>query len=164
MRSRSAISFSTSPFPSDPSPKKNVDIVKEYMRLAYSPTENKGRQTVEHCHSDAYFIAPTTFPTCKSPQDYAESHSKVMAAVSDLHIDCYDVIFAKGGQVCLRYSASGSHCGEAHNGIEASGKKAAWHAAAIFEVEDGKIKGWSKEWDKLHMWKQLGWMRGDEYA
>ena len=86
-----------------------------------------------------------------------------MASVSDLHIDSYDVIFAKGGHVCLRYSASGSHCGEPHNGIEASGKKAAWHAAAIFEVEGGKIKGWVKEWDKLHMWKQFGWMKGDEY-
>ncbi|KAF1946722.1 NTF2-like protein [Clathrospora elynae] len=144
---------------------KNVDVVKEYMRLAYSPTENKGRKTVEHlCHSDAYFIAPTTFPDCKSPQDYADSHSKVMAAVSDLKMDSYDVIFAKGGHVCLRYTASGSHCGEPHNGIKATGNNAAWHAGAIFEVEGGKIKGWIKEWDKLHMWTQLGWMKGGEYA
>lgn len=68
------------------------------MRLAYSPKENRGRSTVEHlCHSDAYFIAPTTFPGCNSPQDYADSHSQVMASVSDLHIDSYDVVFAKGG-------------------------------------------------------------------
>ncbi|KAF2630121.1 hypothetical protein BU25DRAFT_419748 [Macroventuria anomochaeta] len=87
-----------------------------------------------------------------------------MACVSDLHIDSYDVIFANGGHVCLRYSASGSHDGEPHNGMKATGNKAAWHAAAIFEVEDGKIKGWTKEWDKLHMWKQLGWMEGDEHA
>jgi hypothetical protein len=53
---------------------KNVDIVKEYMRLAYSPKENKGRKTVEHlCHSDAYFIAPTTFPDCHSPQGPSRS-------------------------------------------------------------------------------------------
>jgi hypothetical protein len=26
-------------------------------------------------------------------------------------------------------------------------------AAAIFEVEDGKIKSFTKDWDKLHMWK-----------
>jgi hypothetical protein len=134
------------------------------MRLAYSPSENKGAETVQSvlftipssmssptypptrhlCHSDAYFIAPSTFPGVKSPQEYAESHSNVMASVSDLHI--------------------GSHCGESHNGIEASGNKASWHAAAIFEVEGGKIKGWTKEWDKLDMWKQLGWMRGDEYV
>jgi hypothetical protein len=154
------------------------------MRLAYSPSENKGAETVQSvlftipssmssptypptrhlCHSDAYFIAPSTFPGVKSPQEYAESHSNVMASVSDLHIDSYDQIFAKDGHVCLRYSASGSHCGESHNGIEASGNKASWHAAAIFEVEGGKIKGWTKEWDKLDMWKQLGWMRGDEYV
>ncbi|KAI4624146.1 uncharacterized protein J4E87_005645 [Alternaria ethzedia] len=143
---------------------KKYPPVKQSTPQTEEEQENKGAETVTHlCHENAYFIAPTTFPGVNSPQEYAESHSKVMAAVSDLHIDSYDVIFAKGGHVCLRYSASGSHCGEAHNGIKASGNKAAWHAAAIFEVEDGKIKGWIKEWDKLHMWKQLGWMKGDEY-
>jgi len=34
-----------------------------------------------------------------------------------------------------------------HNGIEASGRKANWTAAAIFEVEDGKVKSFTKEWD-----------------
>ena len=87
-----------------------------------------------------------------------------MAAVSDLHIIAYDIIFAKDGHVLLRYSAEGSHTGEPHNGIEATGRNAQWSASAIFEVEGGKIKGWIKEWDKLNMWKQLGWMRGDEYA
>jgi hypothetical protein len=48
---------------------KSVDVVKEYMRLAYSLQENKGRTTVEHlCHPDAYFIAPIIFPDCHSPQ------------------------------------------------------------------------------------------------
>lgn len=135
------------------------------MYLAYSPTMNKGRDTVAHlCHPDATFTAPTTFPTCHSPQDYAESHAHVMSAVSDLHIKSYDIVFAKNGLVLLRYSAEGSHCGKAHNGIEPTGKKAQWSASAIFEVEGGKIKSWTKEWDKLNMWKQLGWMKGDEYA
>ncbi len=133
------------------------------MRLVYSSKENKGRSTVQHlCHDNAYFIAPTTIPDCKSPQDYAESRSKVMACVSDIHIDSYNLIFARGGLVYLRYSASGSHNGEPHNGIEPSGNKAAWHAEAMFEVQDGKIKGWVKEWDKLGIWKQLGWMKGDD--
>lgn len=136
-----------------------MDVAKEYMRLAYSPKESKGRETVEHlCHKDAYFIAPQTFPDCHSPQDYADSHAKVMACVADLSIDSYDLAFAKDNFVMLRYSASGSHCGEPHNGIKATGNKAAWHAAAIFEIEGGKIKGWIKEWDKLNMFKQLGWM------
>lgn len=66
--------------------------------------------------------------------------------------------------VLLRYSPGGSHCGAAHSGIEASGRKEDWTATAIFELEDGKIKGWTKERDKLNMWKQLGWMNGDEYV
>ena len=116
------------------------------------------------CTSDSTFTAPTTFPACKTPLDYADSHAHVMASIADLHITSYDYIFAKNDLVLLRYSAEGSHCGEPHNGIEASGRKASWTAAAIFELEGGKIKGWTKEWDKLNMWKQLGWMKGDEYV
>ncbi|KAG6989010.1 hypothetical protein G7Y79_00066g095280 [Physcia stellaris] len=144
---------------------KNIATVKEYMSLAYSPKENKGRSTVAHlCTPDSTFTAPTTFPSCKTPLDYADSHAHVMASIADLHITSYDSIFAKNNLVLLRYSAEGSHCGEPHNGIEASGRKASWTAAAIFELEGGKIKGWTKEWDKLNMWKQLGWMKGDEYV
>ena len=87
-----------------------------------------------------------------------------MSAVADLHIVSYDYVFAKNEMVLLRYSAEGSHCGKPHNGIEASGRKAKWTAAAIFEVRDGKVHGFVKEWDKLNMFKQLGWMDGDEYV
>ena len=82
-----------------------------------------------------------------------------MSAIADLHIISYDIVFAKDGHVLLRYSAEGSHCGQPHNGIEANGKKAKWSAAAIFEVKDGKVHSFTKEWDKLNMWKQLGWVR-----
>ena len=81
-----------------------------------------------------------------------------MSAIADLHIISYDIVFAKDGHVLLRYSAEGSHCGQPHNGIEASGNKAKWSAAAIFEVKDGKVRSFTKEWDKLNMWKQLGWV------
>ena len=85
----------------------------EYMSIAYSPKDNKGRSSVEHlCTADSTFTAPTTFPTCKSPMDYADSHSKVMACVADLEIHSYDIVFAKDSHVLLRYSAGGSHCGE----------------------------------------------------
>jgi len=135
------------------------------MNIAYSPQANKGASSVAHlCSPDAWFWAPTTFPACKTPMDYAESHSHVMASLSDLHIVCYDQVFAKDGHVLLRYSAEGSHVGEPHEGIEASGKKARWSAAAIFEVRDGKVYSFTKDWDKLAMWKQLGWMKGDEYV
>lgn len=93
-----------------------------------------------------------------APLDYADSHAKVMSAIADLHIITYDIVFAKDGHVLLRYSAEGSHCGQPHNGIEPTGKKAKWTAAAIFEVRDGKIYSFTKEWDKLNMWKQLGWV------
>ena len=134
------------------------------MRIAYSPKENKGRSSVEHpCHPDAWFIAPTTFPGCHTPLDYADSHAKVMSAIADLHIISYDVAFAKNQHVLLRYSAEGSHCGEPHNGIEPTKRHAKWTASAIFEIRDGKIYGFIKDWDKLNMWKQLGWMNNDTY-
>ena len=93
-----------------------------------------------------------------APLDYADSHAKVMSAIADLHIVSYDIVFAKDGHVLLRYSAEGSHCGQPHNGIEPSGRKAQWTASAIFEVKDGKVHSFTKEWDKLNMWKQLGWV------
>lgn len=145
--------------------KSNIAVVLDYMSTAYSPKNNKGRSSVSHlCTSDSTFTAPTTFPTCHTPLDYADSHAHVMSAIADLHITSYDIVFAKDGHVLLRYSAEGSHCGEPHNGIEPSGRKAKWTAAAIFEVKDGKIHNFTKEWDKLNMWKQLGWMNGNEYV
>lgn len=83
--------------------------------------------------------------------DYAESHSHVMASVSDLHILRYDQAWAKDGHVLLRYTAEGSHCGKPYKDIEATGKKARWSAAAIFEVEDGKIRSFTKDWDQKVM-------------
>lgn len=137
----------------------------EYMRIAYSPKENQGRKSVEHlCTTDSKFIAPTTFPDAHTPMDYADSHSKVMACVSDLHIKQFDIAFAKGDHVCLRYSAEGSHCGEPHNGIEPTGNRASWTAAALFEVRDGKVYSFHKDWDKRTMWGQLGWLKNGEYA
>lgn len=124
------------------------------MAIAYSPKQNKGRESVKHlCASDAKFVAPTTFPDCHTPLDYADSHAKVMSSIADLHIKSYDIAWAKDGHVLLRYSAEGTHCGEPHNGISATGNKASWTASAIFEVENGKIKSFTKEWDKLNMWK-----------
>jgi hypothetical protein len=85
--------------------------------------------------------------------DYAESHSKVMASVNDLHIVRYDQAWAKDGHVLLRYTAEGSHSGAPYKGIEKSDppKKARWSAAAIFEVESGKVKSFTKDWDQKVM-------------
>ncbi|SPJ83698.1 uncharacterized protein FTOL_10214 [Fusarium torulosum] len=137
---------------------RNIDLCKEYMRIAYSPTENKGASSVQHlCHPDSWFWAPATFPGCETPMDYADSHSTVMASVADLNIIRFDQTWAKDGHVLLRYTAQGSHCGEPYKGIEKTGKHAQWCAAAIFEVEDGKIRSFTKDWDQKTMQIQLGW-------
>lgn len=95
---------------------------------------------------------------------YAASHSKVMASVSDLQIERYDQAWAKDTHVLLRYTASGSHCGEPYQGIEKSGppRKARWWAAAIFEIEDRKVRSFTKDWDQKVMQIQLGWAPVEE--
>lgn len=122
------------------------------MAIAYSPSENTGADSVRHlCHSDSWFWAPATFPGCQTPMDYAESHSSVMTSVADLHIIRFDQAWAKDGHVLLRYTAEGSHCGEPYQGIKKTGRHARWAAAAIFEVEDGKIRSFTKDWDQKTM-------------
>ena len=79
--------------------------------------------------------------------------------------------------VSLRYTATGSHVGEPHAGIPASGKKAQWTAAGNFVLDEHNlIQCWWKDWDKMQsafrnidcslgadrcldpVWKQLGWV------
>jgi len=88
--------------------------------------------------------------------DYAESHAHVMASVNDLSIKRFDQTWAKDGHVLLRYTASGHFKGKPYMGIEPSGNYAQWGAAAIFEVEDGKIKSFTKVWYQKVMQIQLG--------
>lgn len=126
------------------------------MKIAYSPTENKGGASVAHlCHppSTSTFWSPSTFPGCSTPHDYADSHAQVMASVSDLHIVRYDQAWAKDSHVLLRYTAEGSHCGQPYHGIPAASppRKARWSAAAIFEIVDGKVKSFVKDWDQKVM-------------
>jgi hypothetical protein len=63
-----------------------------------------------------------------------------MAAMSDPHINSYDIIFAKGGHVYSRYNASGSHHGGRHSDVEATGNKTAWYPTTSFEIRYGKVK------------------------
>ena len=80
-----------------------------------------------------------------------------MQQVNDLHFVSFDVLFAKGDRVCMRYTASGSHSGASHGDIKATGLKAQWTASALFKVENGKLVEFIKEWNKLFMWEQFGW-------
>jgi hypothetical protein len=68
----------------------------------------------------------------------------------------FDVLFAKGDRVCLRYTAEGSHRGQPHANILPTGRTACWSTAAIFRVRDGKLCEFIKDWNKLSMWEQLG--------
>jgi len=141
-----------------PEEAENIKVCQQYMSIAYSPQTNTGGSSVKHlCHPDSWFWAPSTFPGCETPMDYAASHSVVMSSVSDLHIMRYDQVFAKNGHVLLRYTAEGSFCGKPYEGIEANGNHARWSAAAIFEVDDGKIRSFTKDWDQKVMQIQLGW-------
>ncbi len=71
---------------------------------------------------------------------------------------CSRSLFAKGSRVVIRYTAVGSHCGEAHGGVAASGKQARWTAAVVFHLNgDARITHMRKDWDKLTMWHALGW-------
>lgn len=63
-----------------------------------------------------------------------------MKSINDLRIIDFDYLIAKDNQVALRYSAEGTHSGEAYKDIQPSGRKAKWTAAALFQLNDqGKI-------------------------
>lgn len=50
-------------------------------------------------------------------------------------------------------------------GIPPTHNKAKWTAAAIFQLTpDGLILKMWKDWDKLSMWRQLGWVSGEAAA
>jgi len=135
----------------------NIDVVKEYMEIAYDP-KRASAQAVKHlCAGDNVFIAPTTFPDVHTLEQYAEEHGKLMKQISDLRLLSFDVLFASEDRVCLRYTAEGSHRGEPHGNIAPTGRRARWTACALFRLEDGKLAEFIKEWNKLSMWEQLGW-------
>jgi len=76
-----------------------------------------------------------------------------MASVTDLHIDRHDQGWAKECHVLLHRTAVGSHSGAPYDGIEKSDppKNARWSATAIFEIENGKIKSFTKHWSQKIM-------------
>lgn len=140
-----------------PDEQKNLELVREYMLIAYDPKRASAKAVSHLCAPHNRFIAPTTFPGVNTLQEYAEDHGKLMRQVNDLHIVSFDVLFAKADRVCLRYTAEGSHRGEPHGDIPPTGKTAQWTAAALFRVEGGKLAEFIKDWNKLAMWEQLGW-------
>jgi predicted ester cyclase len=136
---------------------ENADLVREYMEIAYTPGRASAEAVAHLCAPDNRFIAPTTFPGVHTLEEYAEDHGRIMEQIDDLHIVSFDVLFAKADRVCLRYSAEGTHSGKPHGDIPATGRAASWSASALFQVQDGKLVEFIKDWNKLSMWEQLGW-------
>ena len=68
-----------------PQEQKNIELVKEYMQIAYDP-KRANAEAVEHlCASNNRFIAPTTFPNVHTLKEYAQEHGEIMKQVNDLH-------------------------------------------------------------------------------
>jgi hypothetical protein len=89
-----------------------------------------------------------------------------MACLPDLHIVSFQLVNVKENLVSLRYEATGSHTGREHNGIQPTGRRARWSGSGNFVMADddpggGLIGAWWKDWDKMQMWKGLGWVRPD---
>ena len=127
------------------------------MTIAYTPGRASAKAVEHLCAPGNRFIAPSTFPDVHTLEEYAEDHGRIMRQVNDLHFVSFDVLFASGDRVCMRYTAEGHHRGEPHGELPPTGRKARWTAAAIFKVEDGKLVEFIKDWNKVEMWEQLGW-------
>lgn len=140
-----------------PDEQRNIDLVREYMEIAYTPGRASAKAVAHLCTADNRFIAPSTFPEVHTLEEYAEDHGRLMTQVNNLRIVSFDVLFAADQRVCLRYTAEGAHCGEPHGEIAPTGRTARWSAAAIFQVKDDKLYEFIKDWNKLSMWEQLGW-------
>lgn len=140
-----------------PEEERNLQLAKDYISISYDPKRASAEAVKDLCAPGDRFVAPTTFPNVHTLEEYAEDHGKLMKQVSDLHITNFDVLFAKGDHVCLRYSAEGHHGGAPHGTLQPTGRKAQWTASALFQVKEGKLFEFIKDWNKLSMWEQLGW-------
>jgi predicted ester cyclase len=145
------------PTASTPEEQQNAALVRQYMEIAYRPGKASAEAVAHLCAPGNRFIAPTTYPEVHTLEQYAEDHGKLMEQVNDLRLVSFDVLFASGGRVCLRYTAEGSHSGAPHGKLPPTGRRARWTASALFRVQDGKLIEFIKEWNKLSMWEQLGW-------
>ncbi|MBK4120443.1 ester cyclase [Kocuria rhizophila] len=135
----------------------NLDLAKEYMRIAYTPGEASADAVAHLCAPGNKFVGPTTFPGTETLEQYADVHGELMTKLDDLHFVSFDVEFVKDDRVALRYTAQGTHKGAPHGDIQPTGRQATWTACALFRAENGKLTEFVKEWNKLPMWEQLGW-------
>ncbi len=136
---------------------RNIDLVREYIETSYAPGRASAQAVAHLCAANNRFVAPTTFPEVHTLEEYAEDHGRLMEQVDNLRIVSFDVLFGCDDRVCVRYTAEGAHLGRPHGDIEPTGRTARWSAAALFQVSEGKLVEFIKDWNKLSMWEQLGW-------
>lgn len=86
---------------------------------------------------------PSFIPSCSLPVS--------STAPNNLETLTYTFHVILENFVSLRYTATGSHIGTAHNGIPPTRRKAQWTAAGNFVIDNttGKIQHWWKDWDKM---------------
>lgn len=75
-----------------PQEQKNIELVKEYMQIAYDPKRASAEAVAHLCAPNNTFIAPTTFPDVHTLEEYAQHHGEVMKQVNDLHFVSFDVL------------------------------------------------------------------------
>jgi len=137
------------------------------MRLTLTFKESYGCESITHLITHpSSFIAPILFPGVQTLADYADTCRVLLDYLPDLAVHCMDSIVAKDDQVAIRYTISGSHSGQSYwsglgKEIPASGRKACWTGMAFFCLENGKIKTMMKEFNKFHVWTELGWPTED---
>lgn len=137
--------------------RRSIERVRDFMRITHDP-RLAGAEAVRHlCAPGSRLVAPTTFPGLRTLEDFAEAQRQLMRELSDLHLLRFDVLFAKGDRVCLRYTAEGTHAGAPHGRLPPTWRKAQWTVTAIFTVKDGMLTELILDWNRLAMWEQLGW-------
>jgi hypothetical protein len=55
----------------------NVELVREYLGIAYDPKRASAKNVAHLCAPDNVFTAPTTFPGVRTLEQYAEKHGEV---------------------------------------------------------------------------------------
>ena len=73
----------------------NIDLVKEYMQIAYDLNRASAGSVAHLCAPINRFIAPPTFPDIHTLEDYAEDHGRLMKQVNDLHFVSFDILLRR---------------------------------------------------------------------
>ncbi|CUS39642.1 hypothetical protein [Candidatus Nitrospira nitrificans] len=61
-----------------PEEQKNIDLVTEYMQIAYDPKRASAEAVAHLCAPGNRFIASTTFPDVHTLEEFAEDHGRLM--------------------------------------------------------------------------------------